>query len=330
MAATMCINGKNFGSSQSSSFVHLWFTPDNPHSCATDTSTINWGEPGNEASFTGWSDTAITFQVPTPSGPNRRLGSTLGDNLWMIPAGDTACLTVTTGGGTTGTASFTAQSPATQSYSSSGYTVGFDGPGVYGFRGGNHGPGSSAALVCSYGGGQALLDQQGFSYPVWDLVDAGCCASPWWWCGTATANCAVSSTCAGTGAAWSSRPTATRRGCAAPTTRGPTASTARCGPRRSAAPRSRPSTATWACRTAGFLDYYFGADADEAWIEQMMAFDTEVGDQDAVLVAAARAGVAGSWIDRGRILPAERLLADFQRYVYAACADEVPAGVASV
>jgi phenylpropionate dioxygenase-like ring-hydroxylating dioxygenase large terminal subunit len=80
-------------------------------------------------------------------------------------------------------------------------------------------------------------------------------------------------------------------------------------------------------RTAGFLDYYFGADADEAWIEQMMAFDTEVGDQDAVLVAAAQAGVAGSWIDRGRILPQERLLAGFQRYVHAACAAEVPAGI---
>ena len=77
-------------------------------------------------------------------------------------------------------------------------------------------------------------------------------------------------------------------------------------------------------RTAGFLDYYFGADADEAWIEQMMAFDTDVGDQDAALVAAAQAGVAGSWIDRGRILPQERLLADFQRYVHAACAGEVP------
>ncbi len=82
-------------------------------------------------------------------------------------------------------------------------------------------------------------------------------------------------------------------------------------------------------QTAGFLDYYFGADADEAWIEQMMVFDTEVGDQDAVLVAAAQAGVAGSWIDRGRILPQERLLADFQRYVYAVCAAEVPAGLAA-
>jgi nitrite reductase/ring-hydroxylating ferredoxin subunit len=79
-------------------------------------------------------------------------------------------------------------------------------------------------------------------------------------------------------------------------------------------------------RTAGFLDYYFGADADEAWIERMMAFDTEVGDQDAALVAAAQAGVAGSWIDRGRILPQERLLADFQRYVHAACAGEVAPG----
>jgi choline monooxygenase len=80
-------------------------------------------------------------------------------------------------------------------------------------------------------------------------------------------------------------------------------------------------------KTRGFLDYYFGADADEAWIEQMMAFDGEVGDQDAALVAAAQAGVAGSWIDRGRILPQERLLAGFQRYVRAACAGEVPPGL---
>ena len=80
-------------------------------------------------------------------------------------------------------------------------------------------------------------------------------------------------------------------------------------------------------KTRGFLDYYFGADADEAWIEQMMAFDGEVGDQDTALVAAAQAGVAGSWLDRGRILPQERLLADFQRYVHAACADEVPPGL---
>jgi len=79
--------------------------------------------------------------------------------------------------------------------------------------------------------------------------------------------------------------------------------------------------------TRGFLDYYFGADADEAWIEQMMTFDGQVGDEDATLVAAAQTGVAGSWIDRGWISPQERLIADFQRYVYAACADEVPPGL---
>ena len=95
---------------------------------------------------------------------------------------------------------------------------------------------------------------------------------------------------------------------------------------RQAEPVHRPCLSRRDRRTAGFLDYYFGADADEAWIEQMMAFDTEVGDQDAALVAAAQAGVAGSWIDRGRILPQERLLADFQRYVYAACAGEVAPG----
>jgi hypothetical protein len=81
-------------------------------------------------------------------------------------------------------------------------------------------------------------------------------------------------------------------------------------------------------QTAGFLDYYFGADADEAWVESMMAFDTDVGNQDMALVAAAQAGVAGSWIDRGRILPQERLLASFQQYVHAACASEIPSGEA--
>ena len=42
------------------------------------------------------------------------------------------------------------------------------------------------------------------------------------------------------------------------------------------------------------------------------------------LVAAAQLGVSGSWIDRGRILPSERLLAGFQHYVRAACAAELP------
>jgi hypothetical protein len=184
MASTMTIGGSNFGSAQSSSYIHLWFTPDKPHSCAVDGTTINWGVPGNWAAFTvsAWGNSSISFQVPTPSGPDRQSGSTLGSDLWMIPAGDTGCLTVTTSGGTTKTKSFTAAHPATQSYASSGWTVGFNGPGVYGLRGGNHGPGNGAALVCSEDGGQAIVDQQGYSYPVWDLVDTGGSFS-WVWDG---------------------------------------------------------------------------------------------------------------------------------------------------
>jgi phenylpropionate dioxygenase-like ring-hydroxylating dioxygenase large terminal subunit len=77
-------------------------------------------------------------------------------------------------------------------------------------------------------------------------------------------------------------------------------------------------------RTVGWLDYYFGADADEAWIDSMMAFDGDVGREDSALVASAQLGVAGSWIDRGRLLPQEQLLSSFQRHVFEACAGDVP------
>jgi hypothetical protein len=52
------INGSGFGSSQGNGYVAF-----------SDNGT-NWGAPGNTASFTvdSWSDTAITFTVPTPSG----------------------------------------------------------------------------------------------------------------------------------------------------------------------------------------------------------------------------------------------------------------------
>ncbi|HEX4791818.1 MAG TPA: GH92 family glycosyl hydrolase [Actinospica sp.] len=52
------INGSGFGSSQGSGYV------------AFGDNGTNWGSPGNSAAFTidSWSDTAITFTVPTPSG----------------------------------------------------------------------------------------------------------------------------------------------------------------------------------------------------------------------------------------------------------------------
>jgi predicted alpha-1,2-mannosidase len=54
------INGSGFGSSQGNGYV------------AFNDNGTNWGSPGNTASFTvnSWSDTAITFTVPTPSGTN--------------------------------------------------------------------------------------------------------------------------------------------------------------------------------------------------------------------------------------------------------------------
>ena len=54
------INGSGFGSSQGNGYVAF-----------SDNGT-NWGAPGNTASFTvdSWSDTAVTFTVPSPSGPN--------------------------------------------------------------------------------------------------------------------------------------------------------------------------------------------------------------------------------------------------------------------
>jgi hypothetical protein len=54
------ISGSGFGATQGSGYVAF-----------SDNGT-NWGSPGNLATFQidSWSDTAITFTVPTPSGPN--------------------------------------------------------------------------------------------------------------------------------------------------------------------------------------------------------------------------------------------------------------------
>jgi hypothetical protein len=54
------INGTGFGSSQGNGYV------------AFSDNGSNWGAPGNTASFTvdSWSNTSVTFTVPTPSGTN--------------------------------------------------------------------------------------------------------------------------------------------------------------------------------------------------------------------------------------------------------------------
>ena len=46
-------------------------------------------------------------------------------------------------------------------------------------------------------------------------------------------------------------------------------------------------------RTSRFLDYFFAEDADDGWIEELLAFDDEIGRQDRELVEGVQRG-AGS------------------------------------
>jgi phenylpropionate dioxygenase-like ring-hydroxylating dioxygenase large terminal subunit len=78
-------------------------------------------------------------------------------------------------------------------------------------------------------------------------------------------------------------------------------------------------------RTRRVLDYFFAPDAGEAWIEELLAFDDEVGQEDAVLVERVQRGVASGAVPDGRLLgDAEQLVAHFQALVSAAL-DGAPA-----
>ena len=80
------ITGSGFGASQGSSYLTF-----------SDNGT-NWGAPGDQAAFTidSWSDSAVTFTVPQPSGTNGQ---------WAVVPGSTASVSVTTGAGTSNTTS---------------------------------------------------------------------------------------------------------------------------------------------------------------------------------------------------------------------------------
>jgi choline monooxygenase len=71
-------------------------------------------------------------------------------------------------------------------------------------------------------------------------------------------------------------------------------------------------------RTAGFLDYFFAPDVDEAWASELIAFDDQVGREDTALVESVQRGVEAGLVERGRLLPeSERLIASFQAKVTA-------------
>jgi phenylpropionate dioxygenase-like ring-hydroxylating dioxygenase large terminal subunit len=74
-------------------------------------------------------------------------------------------------------------------------------------------------------------------------------------------------------------------------------------------------------RTHRFLDYFVAPDADDAWIEELLAFDAQVGDEDTRLVERVQQGVSSGLLPEGRLLPqSERLVAHFQNFVVEALA----------
>jgi len=74
--------------------------------------------------------------------------------------------------------------------------------------------------------------------------------------------------------------------------------------------------------TSRFLDYFVGADVDEAWLEEMLAFDDQVGAEDVVLIERVQKGVRGGGLEHGHLLPeSERLIAHFQTLLMDALAD---------
>ena len=69
-------------------------------------------------------------------------------------------------------------------------------------------------------------------------------------------------------------------------------------------------------RTAGFFDYFFPEDVPDAQIDELLAFDDQVGREDRRLVESVQRGVSSGLLDGGTLLPeSERLLAHFQALV---------------
>jgi phenylpropionate dioxygenase-like ring-hydroxylating dioxygenase large terminal subunit len=67
-------------------------------------------------------------------------------------------------------------------------------------------------------------------------------------------------------------------------------------------------------RTYRFLDYFFGADVDQAWIDELMAFDDQVGREDRVLVEGVHRGIASGGLEHGWLMGrSEQLIGHFQQ-----------------
>jgi len=75
-------------------------------------------------------------------------------------------------------------------------------------------------------------------------------------------------------------------------------------------------------RTYRFLDYFVAPHADDRWVEEMLAFDAQVGAEDRTLVERVQVGVRSGLLDAGRLMPqSEQLVAHFQGLVLDALSD---------
>jgi choline monooxygenase len=68
-----------------------------------------------------------------------------------------------------------------------------------------------------------------------------------------------------------------------------------------------------ATRTHRFLDYWFAPDVPPAWIEDMLAFDDQVGAEDRALVERVQQGVGAGVVEAGVVMRSERLISHFRR-----------------
>jgi len=72
-------------------------------------------------------------------------------------------------------------------------------------------------------------------------------------------------------------------------------------------------------RTYRFLDYFFGPDVEPAWVDELLAFDDQVGKEDRVLVEGVQRGIAFGRVDHGVLMSqSEQLIAHFQSLTAAA------------
>jgi choline monooxygenase len=69
--------------------------------------------------------------------------------------------------------------------------------------------------------------------------------------------------------------------------------------------------------TVEVTDYFFGPDVSEEQIEELIAFDTQVAEEDVALVESVQRGVDSGAVLQGRLMPtSEQLVAAFQRLVH--------------